>query len=535
VVRPQKSDSRYTGTGIDDLSNPVPPEYRSYAYDPIGNRTNATGWDEGVASSENETYTTNALNQYSQKATDNGSASGGSTDNLIYDFDGNLTEMSKSTSTVRYRYNAENRLITVEHQNPVDGDFKLEYTYDYIGRRVKKTVYTYESDLWSLTSDILFLYDDWNVVKEITTDNGQPADAKYYVWGLDMSQSHQGAGGIGGLLAAVEGSLTHYFYFDGNGNVGQLVNAPEGSIAANYEYDPFGNNIVSNGPVAENNPYRFSTKYFDSETSLYYYGYRYYSPDLGRWISRDPIGEEGGSNLLGFANNSPTNIFDPHGLDFIALAARPIGESASADLKDVNLLMSHLSIEYWVSPCPAEEGVERFSVEYRNIVKGSDVIDSVELLRDDRNWYAWKKFSAYGETSISYYWAELKVGVSVIAFNTSRANRFMAVFGPAGNNKDRVKEMWQFVKDRARNYPFGEQSVAEGREPQKGGFRGSFRNWPNSKYFFPPGNNSNSFARWIVTEMNLPIPDLFASFPGRHLPTRVSSDWSSKSPVLKQN
>ena len=72
-------------------------------------------------------------------------------------------------ATKLYKYNAENRLISVEPQIPVDGNVKLEYTYDYIGRRVKKTVYTYESDLWSLTSDILFLYDGWNLVKEITS------------------------------------------------------------------------------------------------------------------------------------------------------------------------------------------------------------------------------------------------------------------------------------------------------------------------------------------------------------------------------
>ena len=77
----------------------------------------------------------------------------------------------------------------MEPQNPADGNVKVEFTYDYIGRRVKKTVYTYESDLWSLNSEILFLYDGWNVVKEITTGNGQLPTDKHYIWGLDLSQS----------------------------------------------------------------------------------------------------------------------------------------------------------------------------------------------------------------------------------------------------------------------------------------------------------------------------------------------------------
>lgn len=302
--------SRYQGSDINDLGNPVQPEYRSYGYDPIGNSINATGWDEGAASPEDAAYTVNSLNQYSQITKDNGSASGEAAANLTYDFDGNLTEISRANSSVQYRYNAENRLIAVEPQIPVDGNVKVEYTYDYIGRRVKKTVYTNESDLWSLTSDILFLYDGWNVVKEITAENGQPAGRKYYVWGLDLSQSQQGAGGIGGLLASVEGSLTHYFYYDGNGNVGQLVNTSDGSISAHYEYDPFGNSTFSIGPKAEANPYRFSTKYFDSEIELYYYGYRYYSSEVGRWLTRDPLGEKGGINLYNMVANNPIDKWD---------------------------------------------------------------------------------------------------------------------------------------------------------------------------------------------------------------------------------
>ncbi len=54
----------------------------------------------------------------------------------------------------------------------------------------------------------------------------------------------------------------------------------------------------------------FSTKYTDDETGLVYYGYRYYSPELGRWLNRDPIEEEGGLNLYGFVGNDPVNAYD---------------------------------------------------------------------------------------------------------------------------------------------------------------------------------------------------------------------------------
>ena len=63
------------------------------------------------------------------------------------------------------------------------------------------------------------------------------------------------------------------------------------------QYSPYGKLIRSEGPMADKNPFRFSTKYLDTETELYYYGLRYYDPHLGRFINREPIEEAGGLNL----------------------------------------------------------------------------------------------------------------------------------------------------------------------------------------------------------------------------------------------
>ena len=71
-----------------------------------------------------------------------------------------------------------------------------------------------------------------------------------------------------------------------------------------YTYDTFGNVIGQPGAMADAFVFRFSTKYFDAETGLYYYGCRFYSPDLMRWINRDPIEEAGGVNLYAFCGNS---------------------------------------------------------------------------------------------------------------------------------------------------------------------------------------------------------------------------------------
>ncbi len=143
-----------------------------------------------------------------------------------------------------------------------------------------------------------------------------------------------GAGGIGGLLATSDPNDPQdpndlfgdfVFCYDANGNVGQLIdlahdpNDPAGAIKAHYEYDPYGNMLLDvsdpnqSGPYAAANPYRFSTKPWDDETGLGYWGYRYYDSRVGRWINRDPIGEMGGTHLYNYVYNTPLHAFDAIG------------------------------------------------------------------------------------------------------------------------------------------------------------------------------------------------------------------------------
>ena len=167
-----------------------------------------------------------------------------------------------------------------------------------MGRRVKKAVYAYGSGLWELQKEILFVYDGWNLIQEKEVSaTGDPLFDKFYVWGLDLSQTFQGAGGIGGLVCRVSGGEVRHYFYDANGNVGQLVDPEDGAVTARYEYDPFGNAVFVDGAEAAGNAFRFSTKYFKDENGFFYFGYRYYVPELGRWLSRDPINEEGGINL----------------------------------------------------------------------------------------------------------------------------------------------------------------------------------------------------------------------------------------------
>src|SRR5258706_16135038 len=148
---------------------------------------------------------------------------------------------------------------------------------------------------------------------EFVLVDGHYEPVRTYTWGPSLG------GGIGGLLSITDHSdsahpATYYPFYDGNGNVMGLTNS-SGAVVASYEYDPFGNLLDSTGPAADVNPFLFSTKYYDKDTRLYDYGLRYYSPELQRWLSRDPIQEDGGLNVYAFVGNDPVNFVDPVGLE----------------------------------------------------------------------------------------------------------------------------------------------------------------------------------------------------------------------------
>jgi RHS repeat-associated protein len=119
---------------------------------------------------------------------------------------------------------------------------------------------------------------------------------------------------VGGLLLASISSTNCFATYDGNGNVTSLINATDKSVSARYEYSSYGELLRETGSFASQNPFRFSTKYLDDESGLMNYGYRFYCPRFGRWISRDPSAEEGGINLDAFVLDHPINSIDDNGL-----------------------------------------------------------------------------------------------------------------------------------------------------------------------------------------------------------------------------
>jgi RHS repeat-associated protein len=186
--------------------------------------------------------------------------------------------------------------------------------YDYLGRRIQKIVYT-TADWESYTTLVAerYIYDGWNVIAVIDTSGNY---LKRQGWGLDISGSIHGTGGIGGLVVTFDddNSGSYSPTYDGNGNVVAMVDLVIGNIDAEYEYTPFGEATRAEGDYAASNPYRFSTKWLDQENNFHYYGYRYYDARNGRFMNRDPLGEAGGQNLYQAFGGDPVNRVDVLGL-----------------------------------------------------------------------------------------------------------------------------------------------------------------------------------------------------------------------------
>ena len=259
------------------LSNAANTNYNyTFAFDLIGNRKEAT------LAGTTYNYTTNFLNQYTAV---NSMAP-------TYDDDGNML----TNGNWSYTWNGENRLIRAV--NSATG-VKLEFAYDYMGRRIFKKVYNGET----LEKHLSFVYDGYKLIEERNALDSNVAVRKY-VWQPE-------ALGRDVPLTVYDAATdkTYYYHTDANKNVTELSDEA-GNVVAHYEYSPFSSLTKVTGDYAGSNPFRFSSEYFDEETGLVYYNYRYYTPELGRWISRDPIEEQGGMNLYAFIRNNSITIFD---------------------------------------------------------------------------------------------------------------------------------------------------------------------------------------------------------------------------------
>jgi RHS repeat-associated protein len=343
VTRTDSSTVGYTYDGIGQLTiadSSVAAEDMGYYYDAAWNLNRRTN------NGSTKTFVVNTLNELTNASSPLGEMS--------YDANGNLTNISGFNWD--YVYDDENRLYQLYQLNQ-SPEKATEFVYDGVGRLKRRLEYHWElwdsllepigDGYWELDSETRYIYDGWRVIQERVVTGSGTTPTVSYTRGTDLSGSLEGAGGIGGLLARSHGYSggnwsTHTFYHaDGNGNITYLVNSSQ-TGAASYRYDPFGNLVSSSGSLAAANVYRFSSKEIHVNSGMYYYGYRFYDPNLQRWLNRDPRREEGFAELVkvprrggklfidrsrrlgtkqnfentyGFTFNSPPSRIDSWGLD----------------------------------------------------------------------------------------------------------------------------------------------------------------------------------------------------------------------------
>ena len=102
-----------------------------------------------------------------------------------------------------------------------------------------------------------------------------------------------------------------YYTTDHLGSIRELVDG-DGTIRARYEYGPYGKRTKLDGDLDAD--FGFTGHYTHDASDLVLAQYRGYDPSVGRWLSRDPIEEEGGINLYGYVWNGPICAIDPLGL-----------------------------------------------------------------------------------------------------------------------------------------------------------------------------------------------------------------------------
>ncbi len=202
------------------------------------------------------------------------------------------------------------------------GTLKAEYLYNDSGQRTRKTVY--QGDGISIDSITIYHYDQQGYLITETTETG--ALIKDYIWQQGLHPVAQ----IDASMPAQAGMPSEgiiYLHTD-HLLTNRLATDATREVIWRWEGEAFGNTPAS-GSVSVN--LRFPGQYYDAETNLHYNHFRYYDPELGRYITSDPIGIIGGMNTYGYVYQNPIMFFDVLGLAWDCTYVQSTGQISCID------------------------------------------------------------------------------------------------------------------------------------------------------------------------------------------------------------
>jgi RHS repeat-associated protein len=199
---------------------------------------------------------------------------------------------------------------------------EITYQYDALTRRTRKT---------NGAGTIDYYYDrQWRAVEERAA-GGVSAQ---YVWSpLDRWTMIRRKRSVAGTLDETRYVLKDYL------DPAAVIDT-SAAVVERFGFDAFGPVRFMDAAFAPRAAsttgwnFLFHAEFLDTDSGLYNYGYRYLHPELGRWISRDPIAEKGGMNLYGFVRNDPVATLDALGLMFGWGYGNYCGFNRRADLAD---------------------------------------------------------------------------------------------------------------------------------------------------------------------------------------------------------
>jgi RHS repeat-associated protein len=256
----------YRYDGVNRLTDVIAKTGARYDYDLADNLLSAQGPQLGFTASYNDVNQIIAANSASYQ----------------YDANGNLLDDGKR----QYAWDAENRLLSISDKT-VPGKIS-RFRYDGLSRR-------------------LAIIDQANAT-------ATPIEKRYLWCGATLCQERDALDNVSKHYYAqgeTQGATALYYARNHLGSVMKFYNS-QGKIEAANDYDAYGNTLsrATNGINAD---FRYAGMYYHEASKLYLTLYRAYDPATTRWVSRDPIEEEGGINLYAYVDGNPVSLVDTTG------------------------------------------------------------------------------------------------------------------------------------------------------------------------------------------------------------------------------